>query len=124
MKPQFPLRRSNAPIFWGLFGAGGMLAALIGPALVFITGIAVPLGIIFSPQAMSYANMHALAQHWLGKAFLFAVISLFLWHAAHRIFHSLHDVGIHAGPVAKVATYGVAALGTAIAAWALLAIGF
>ena len=38
------MKRSNAPIFWPLFGAGGMLAALIGPALVFITGIAVPMG--------------------------------------------------------------------------------
>ena len=39
-------KRSNAPIFWGLFGAGGMIAALVGPMLVFITGIAVPLGIM------------------------------------------------------------------------------
>jgi fumarate reductase subunit D len=31
-------KRSNAPIFWGLFGAGGMIAALVGPMLVFITG--------------------------------------------------------------------------------------
>ena len=38
------LKRSNKPIFWSLFGAGGMLSALAGPALVFITGIAVPLG--------------------------------------------------------------------------------
>ena len=33
MKPV--LKRSNAPIFWSLFGAGGMLAALFGPALVY-----------------------------------------------------------------------------------------
>ena len=39
-------KRSNAPIFWGLFGAGGMLSALLGPMLVFITGIAVPLGFV------------------------------------------------------------------------------
>ncbi|MEI6722867.1 MAG: fumarate reductase subunit D, partial [Betaproteobacteria bacterium] len=32
------MKRSNAPIFWSLFGAGGMLSALTGPALVFITG--------------------------------------------------------------------------------------
>ena len=38
------MRRSNAPVFWLLFGAGGMLSALLGAALVSITGIAAPLG--------------------------------------------------------------------------------
>lgn len=118
------LRRSNAPIFWSLFGAGGMLAALIGPMLVFITGIALPLGIGLPADAMSYPNMLAFARHGFGKAFLFAVIALFLWHAAHRIFHSLHDVGIHAGTTARLLCYGSAMLGTLAAAAALLAIGF
>ena len=119
-----PLKRSNAPIFWGLFGAGGMLSALLGPMLVFITGLAVPLGFLLAPDAMSYPNMLAFAQHWIGKAFLFAIVSLFLWHAAHRIFHSLHDIGIHGGPGAKLLTYGVALLGTLVAGFALLAVGF
>ena len=47
-------KRSNAPIFWGMFGGGGMLAALFGPLLVFITGIAVPLGILLPADTMSY----------------------------------------------------------------------
>lgn len=119
-----PLKRSNAPIFWGLFGAGGMLSALLGPMLVFITGLAVPLGFIVAPDAMSYPNMLAFAQHWIGKAFLFAIIALFLWHAAHRIFHSLHDIGIHGGSAAKLLTYGVALLATLVAGFALLAVGF
>ena len=86
-------KRSNAPIFWSLFGAGGMLSALIGPALVFVTGIAVPLGFLLGTDAMSYPRMLHFAGNWAGKAFVFAVIALFLWHAAHRIFHSLHDLG-------------------------------
>ena len=44
------MRRSNAPIFWSLFGAGGVLSALIGPMLVFITGIAVPAAALFSRE--------------------------------------------------------------------------
>lgn len=119
-----PLKRSNAPIFWGLFGAGGMLSALLGPMLVFITGLAVPLGFILAPDAMSYSNMLAFAQHWIGKAFAFAIVALFLWHAAHRIFHSLHDIGIHGGAAAKLVTYGMALLGTLVAGFALVSIGF
>ena len=117
------MKRSNAPIFWSLFGAGGMLSALIGPMLVFITGIAVPLGIVVRPDLMAYSRMLAFAQSWSGKAFAFAVVALFLWHAAHRIFHSLHDIGIHAGVGAKLVCYGLALLGTVVAASALLAIG-
>ena len=40
------MKRSNKPIFWSLFGAGGMLSALVGPGLIYVTGIAVPLGIV------------------------------------------------------------------------------
>ena len=82
------MKRSNAPIFWLLFGAGGMLSALLGSMLVFITGIAVPLGWPLAPTLLSYPRALALAQHWAGKGFVFVVIALFAWHAAHRIFHS------------------------------------
>ena len=61
-------KRSNAPIFWGLFGAGGMLAALFGPMLVFITGLAVPLGLLLPSGTMSYQNMLAFAQNFIGRA--------------------------------------------------------
>ncbi|MCM2312442.1 MAG: fumarate reductase subunit FrdD [Steroidobacteraceae bacterium] len=122
MKPV--TKRSNAPIFWGLFGAGGMLAALFGPVLVFVTGIAVPLGLILPADAMSWTRMQAFAQHWAGKGLLFAVVALFMWHAMHRILHSLHDLGVHAGVAMKTACYGLALLVTMIAASVLLAVGF
>ena len=101
-----------------------MLSALFGPMLVFITGIAVPLGVVLPKDTMSYPHMLAFAQNLIGKGFIFAIIALFLWHAAHRIFHSLHDIGIHAGTGAKLLCYGLAMVGTVIAAYALLAIGF
>ncbi|MDR2450309.1 MAG: fumarate reductase subunit FrdD [Candidatus Accumulibacter sp.] len=117
-------KRSNAPIFWLLFGAGGMMAALFGPIMVFITGIAVPIGLLLPADAMSYPKMLAFAQNFIGKGFLFVAIFLFAWHSAHRIFHSLHDVGIHRGVLAKALTYGVAAVVTVIAAVNLWVIGF
>jgi len=117
-------KRSNAPIFWGLFGAGGMLAALFGPMLVFITGIAVPMGLLLPAGTMSYPKMLAFAQNFIGKGFIFAIIALFMWHAAHRIYHSLHEIGIHAGMGAKLICYGVAFVSTVIAAYVLLGLGF
>jgi fumarate reductase subunit D len=116
--------RSNAPVFWLLFGAGGMLSALLGAGLVFITGISVPLGWPLQPGLMSHARMLAFAQNPVGKGFVFVVIALFAWHAAHRIFHSLHDFGLKTGAAAKLLCYGAALALTVVAAASLLSIGF
>jgi fumarate reductase subunit D len=117
------MKRSNAPVFWLLFGAGGMLSALLGAALVFITGLAVPLGWPLPTDLMSYPRMLAFAQHAAGKTFVFAVIALFAWHAAHRLFHSLHDLGLRTGLVAKAACYGSALVLTLVSAASLLRLG-
>lgn len=115
-------KRSIAPIPWSLFGAGGMLSALIGPALVFVTGIAVPLCFLIAKDAMSYSRMVHFAGHWAGRAFLLAVVALFLFHAVHRIFHSLHDLGVRTGLVAATLCYGGALAGSAMALVALLSL--
>jgi fumarate reductase subunit D len=116
------MKRSHAPVFWLLFGAGGMLSALLGAALVFVTGIAVPLGWPLPADLLGYPRMLAFAQNGLGKAFVFVVIALFAWHAMHRLYHSLHDVGVHAGTAAKLACYGIALVLTVVSAWSLLAV--
>ncbi len=118
------MKRSNAPVFWLLFGAGGMLSALLGAMLVFITGIAAPLGWLLPTHLLSYSRVLALAQNGLGKGCLFVVIALFAWHAAHRILHSLHDLGVHMSAAAKLACYGAAFGITGVAAAGLLSIGF
>ena len=118
------MRRSNAPVFWLLFGAGGLLAALFGPMLVVVTGIAAPLGWPLRSELLSYARMLAFVQHWAGKAFVLALITLFAWHAAHRIFHSLHDLGVRRRILSMRLCYGSAAALTVIAAVHLMRIGF
>ena len=70
-------KRSNAPIFWALFGAGGMLSALIGPVLVLIVGVAVPLGILLPADTLAYPHALAFSRHVIGKLFLFVLITLF-----------------------------------------------
>ncbi|MCC6473161.1 MAG: fumarate reductase subunit FrdD [Burkholderiales bacterium] len=118
------MKRSSAPIFWSMFGAGGLLSALVGPALVYLTGIAAPLSWGVPLDLMSYPRMLAFAQHWAGKAVVFLVVALFLWHAAHRIYHTLHDLGLHSKALGQWIVYGPSALLTAWLAWALLSIGF
>ena len=118
------MKRSRAPIFWLMFGGGGMLSALLGTALVFVTGIAAPLGWPYGDNLLSYPRMLAFAQNWFGKGLLFVLVWLFAYHAMHRIFHSLHDLGIHTGFMAKLVCYGGALLITVVAAVSLLSIGF
>lgn len=118
------LKRSNEPIVWLLFGAGGMLSSVFGPVLVFITGIAVPLGLLLPADTMSYPKMLAFAHNFIGKGFIFAVISLFLWFAVHRVFHSLHEFGIHPSMGARLLSYGTAFVATVISAYVLLGLGF
>ncbi len=118
------MKRSNAPILWVLFGAGGMLAALIGPVLVLITGLAAPLDAGVPANLLGYAHSAVLARNGWGKACLFLVIALFAWHAMHRIFHSLHDLGLRTGALAKLACYGGALTITVVTAAGLLSLGF
>lgn len=117
------MKRSNEPVFWALFGAGGMLSALIGPVLIFISGIAVPLGFLLPVQTLDYARVQAFAQDPLGKLALLAVVSLFLFHGCHRMLHSLHDLGLQTGRRAKLGFYGLATAGTCAAGATLLWIG-
>jgi fumarate reductase subunit D len=118
------MKRSRAPIFWLMFGGGGMLSALFGTALVFVTGIAAPMGWPYGANLLTYQRVLPFAQNWFGKGLLFVLIWLFAYHAVHRIYHSLHDLGIPLGVPAKLVCYGGAFLITVIAAWSLLSIGF
>lgn len=117
MKPE----RSIAPLFWLLFGAGGMLAALFGPALIVLTGILAPQGLGIR---MDYADALAFARNPVGKLVLLAVIALFFWHAAERIFLTLKDMGAGSVLALRVLTYGVAAVMSALAFALVMAIGF
>ena len=105
------MARSNKPIFWGLFAAGGTLAAFLAPVLILLF-LLTALG--FAPDLLSYKQMHAFAAHWFGKLFLWGVISLFLWHAAHRLRVTLHDFGLRQDGLVAIVVYLVAAAGTVL----------
>ena len=101
-------QRSHEPIFWGLFGAGGMLTALITPVMILITGLLIPLGIMDS-ENLGYEKVYGFATTWYGAIILFVLVALPLWHTLHRIFHGLHDLGVSRGrDVQQVICYGFA----------------
>ncbi len=74
-------RRSNEPFFWALFSAGGMLAALILPALVAVLWFAPP----------SYQELVGKVDQPLVKLALLGFIMLSLFHWAHRFRYTLYD---------------------------------
>lgn len=113
------MAKSNKPIFWGLFAAGGTITAFVTPALVLVTLFA---AMRFSPDMFTYDSLHPFAAHWLGKLIIFGIILLSLWHAAHRLRVTVHDFGLRADGIVAVIVYSVAGLGTIMTLFYLLRI--
>ena len=113
------MAKSNKPIVWSLFAAGGTLAAFLAPVLVLLFLLAA-LG--HAPRLLSYEQLHAFTAHWFGKLFLLVVIALFLWHAAHRLRVTLHDFGLRQDTAVAAVVYVVAAAGTLLSMLYLLRI--
>ena len=114
-------RRSNEAGLWLLFSGGGMLAALALPAMVFLLWVGPPLG--WTP-APAYADLAALVRHPLVRLLLFVVISLGLFHWAHRFRYTLYD-GLqlyHLNELIAVVTYGVATVLTLLAGYVVLTV--
>jgi fumarate reductase subunit D len=117
-------KRSIAPVFWLLFGAGGMLSALFGPALIILTGLMLPHGWGVPASFADFPHVLAFVRHPLGKLVALAVIALFFWHGAERMFLTLKDMRAGPLPLLRFLTYGVAALLSLVTIALLLAIGF
>ena len=112
------MARSNKPIVWSLFAAGGTVAAFITPVMILVTGLAVAVGLL-PAEALAYDRMLALVQNPLGKGLVFLAVFLPAWHAAHRLRITAHDFGIRADVAVMAVCYGLAALATVIAVFAL-----
>lgn len=117
------MKRSISPLFWLPFGAGGMLACVLGPALVLTTGLLAPAGLGLG-ELLAWPRVQALATHPLGKLALWVVISLFAWHGAERIYLTLRDMRVAPRSALMWMSYGGAAVVTGVALVALLRIGF
>lgn len=107
------MARSNKPIVWGPFAAGGTLTAFLTPVLILLTLLA---GLGHVPEALTYGALRGLAGHWLGKLAFVVVIFLSLWSAAHRLRITLYDIGVRADTAVATAVYLAAGLASIAAA--------
>jgi fumarate reductase subunit D len=103
------MSKSNEPVVWLPFFAGAGLSALFLPILIIITLIA-------GQGGLPENEFRGFLTHWLVRVGLFALISLSLFHAVHRIRYILIDLGLKAakGIIANLC-YGFAILGTLVA---------
>lgn len=115
------MNQSNKPIVWGLFAAGGTVSAFLVPVLILITCFAVPLGLL-PPDTLSYERLSDLLQNPLSKLITFGVLFLIIWHAAHRMRITAHDLGIRNDTAVMLICYGIAGAGTLLTLLALLRI--
>jgi fumarate reductase subunit D len=113
------MARPLTPFLWTLFSAGGTVAALLYPMHFFLTGLAIPMGWVRDP---GYVALHGLAVHPLARLYLFVLISLPLFHWAHRFRYTLYD-GLqlkHLTALIAVLCYGTAFIGSVTAGYTLL----
>lgn len=114
-------RRSPEPLLWLLFSAGGMTAAMLVPILLFLFGIAFPLGWLPNPD---HTYLLSVVRHPITRLVLFGLCVLALFHWAHRFRYTLYD-GLQLkrlNALIILCCYGGAVVGSAVAAYLLLRI--
>jgi fumarate reductase subunit D len=112
------MARSNEPFFWLLFSSGGTLAALLFPALVAVLFVAAPLGWVALP---AHGELLGRLAHPLVRFALWGVVTLALFHWAHRFRFTLYD-GLqlsHLYGLIATITYGGATVLTLLAGYLL-----
>ncbi len=113
------LTKSNEALWWSLFSAGGVMAALFLPVMIFVTGFVLPFMMGDDIEAQR-DRVVGLVTFWPVRLALFGVILLSFFHCAHRIRHVLMDFGLRwAGVALMICCYGAAA-GGAVAAGLIL----
>jgi fumarate reductase subunit D len=108
------VRKSNEPLFWALFSAGGMTTAMLAPALIVITGLLLPAGMIDVEDAAE------LLANSLARLVILGVFVLALLHWANRFRHTIYDMQLSPLMPISVISYVVAIAGSLWGAKVLL----
>jgi len=80
------VRRSNEPLWWIPFSGGMLIDALALPALIVVTGILIPAGLVTE-------NVRGLLENPLIRLALWVVIAFTFVHSAHRLKFVLMELG-------------------------------
>src|SRR5205807_2393035 len=79
-------------ILWGVFSMGGFIAAFLLPVLIYLVGIAYPLGLW--PVSGTDPTTLMLDHHHLGTLFLFVTVAGSLYHGIFRFQSTLTEIGL------------------------------
>jgi len=105
-------KRRVEPLVWLMFSAGGVLSAVFLPILIFLFGLAVPLGWV----DLDYDHLRAVVGHPLTFVVLLGLFVLMLVHSAHRFRYTLYDgLQIKMKRTVAVLCYGAALVGSVAA---------
>lgn len=105
---QFLPTRSDEPMYWLLFGAGGMVASMVLPAIMVVLIAAGYTSDDLNSGFLNLNQVHNIFSNWLLSLIVFGVVFLLSFYALHRMHHSSHDFGIHSKLTWYIA-YGLAA---------------
>ena len=78
--------RPATPLWWLLFSAGGVMSAFFMPVTVFLTSIAV------AADWLDEEELLDAVRHPLGRAYLFMLVSLSLFHGSKVYFRSTKEL--------------------------------
>ncbi len=108
---------SPEPFLWLLFSGGGVAAALFVPSLLFLFGLAFPLGWIDPPP---FDHLQAVARHPLTRLVVFGLCVALLFHFAHRFRYTLYDGLRIKSQAVALGCYAIAAVGSILIGVAVL----
>src|SRR5438067_1950529 len=104
------LRRSSEPFYWSLFSAGGTITALLAPVLIIVIGFLVP------GSQVPFHRLHDIFTNPFGRVAVFGLAFFTFFLCAHRVRHTLAEVGLKQFETPLTIACNVAALAGTI--WA------
>jgi succinate dehydrogenase subunit D len=105
-------------ILWMLFANAAVVTALVVPAHILVQGVLAPMGLVPAFDR-GHSTLASALNDPLVKIYLLLVIGASFYLAGHRVRYVVHELGVHGKLVTGVAMYGLAAIGTVVAAYLL-----